>query len=118
MITQTIDAPMTLDLNPSNHAVYAGCDVRKISEDHFRLNTPLDSAVIIIARNIQDIIAGLLPEEREELVLTGSAPPAIYLTALSVAGPFFKKVIHFHGDRQIETEIPQPPPDFQNESED
>ncbi len=109
---------MILDLTPSNRAVYAGCEVEKIEEDRYRLKTPLDFAVIIIARNIQDIVEQMPSEERDELVLTGSAPPAIYLTAQSIAGPFFRKVVHFNGERKIETEIPTPPPYFQIEPED
>lgn len=110
---------MILDLSPSaDNPIYKGCRVVEIEENRHLLETPLDSAVVIIARNIQDMIVDLPAEEREELVLTGSAPPDIYLTAQSMAGPFFKKVIKLNGKTRVEIEIPQPPPNFQIERED
>ncbi|MDB5238993.1 MAG: hypothetical protein JWO00_328 [Candidatus Parcubacteria bacterium] len=111
---------MILDLTPSNRAVYEGCEVVRVSQDRYNLVTPIRIAVAVIARNILEIVSQMPADDRQELVLTGAAKQDIYLTAQSVAGPFFKKVIRLNGITGERVEIPQsqPPLDFQNESED
>lgn len=102
----------TLDLSFGNSDLYRGCKVVPIGDGRYRLDTPLDSATVIVAGNVLEIIKRIPEDERHTLVLTGAVPPVIYLSAFSMASPFFKRVVHFDGNRKIETDIPSPPSDF------
>jgi hypothetical protein len=101
-----------LDLSFSNSDLYRGCKVTPVGDGRYRLDTPLDSATVMVASNALDISKRVSEPEQTTLVLTGGAPPAIYLSVFSIASPFFKRVVHLDGNKKVETDIPSPPPDF------
>ncbi|MFA6095608.1 MAG: hypothetical protein WC767_02085 [Candidatus Paceibacterota bacterium] len=100
----------TVDLSPSNSELYKGCVVRE-SGGKLRLETPMDSATTIVGANALEMLRKIPDEERRVLILTGAAPPTIYLTVYSMLAPFFEKVVHLNGIQRTEVEIPQPPPE-------
>ena len=103
---------MIVDLTPSNRAVYAGCEVNRISEDRYHLKTPLDSAVAIVEANLKEMFSAMPAAERDELVLTGPAPLDIYLKAQSTAWPFFHSIIKVNGKTRVVLKEPTPNPDY------
>ncbi len=105
-----------LDLGFDNTSIYRGCEVRQDESGKHRLKTPLDSALVILAQNLPNLLGTIPLEDRDTLVLTGAVPPAIYLTAQSILGPHFKEVVHFDGNRKVTVTIPTPPEHFQGEA--
>ena len=103
-----------LNLGFENSQVYKGCRVSEYETGKFRLDTPLDSALVIVASNLIELLKTIPKSMRGRLVLTGAVPAAIYMTAQSVLGPFFKQVEHFDGKRKIRMKIPLPPPESHN----
>ncbi|MDE2116898.1 MAG: hypothetical protein KGI79_03425 [Patescibacteria group bacterium] len=103
-----------LNLGFDNKSLYRGCDVEEYEPGKFRLNTPLDSTLTIIAANMLEIVKSVPESKRGRLVLTGAVPPSIFMTAQSVLGPFFKQVEHFDGRRKMRVQIPPHPPNSHN----
>jgi hypothetical protein len=101
-----------LDLGVKQSLVYQGCRVTEFEPGRFRLDTPIDSAVTIVAANLLEIIKTVPESERDTLEFSGAVPSEILLTAQSVLGSFFNKVVFFNGRKKSATDIPQPPDDF------
>lgn len=100
-----------LNLGFDNKELYRGCKVTEYEHGKFRLDTPLDSALVIVASNMLEIVKNIPVAERKVLVLTGPVPPDIYMTAMAVMGPHFKRVDRLDGKRKTRTTIPGPPKD-------
>jgi hypothetical protein len=103
-----------LNLGFENKDLYRGCNIEEIEPGKFRLVSPLDSALIIVAANMLELVKTVPETERKRLVLTGAVPPSIYLTAQSVLGPFFSQIVHFDGKKNSRLAIPKNPPDSHN----
>lgn len=106
-----------LDISFSNPELYRGCRVREFEPGRFRLETPLDSAVVYVAHNALSLARVFAKEGFDTLELTGGVPPSIYLTVFSIMSPFFTEVTHIDGKTKVFTEIPRPPVDFMSEPE-
>lgn len=106
-----------LDISFSNHELYRGCKVREFERGRFRLETPLDSAVVFVAHNALSLAERFAKEGFDTLELTGGVPPAIYMTVFSIMSPFFTEVIHVDGHTKTYTGIPKPPAGFMSEPE-
>ena len=98
-----------LNLGFDNTVLYKGCKVTEFEPGRFRLDTPLDSAVVIAAANMVEILGTIPDSKRGRLVLTGAVPPVFFMTATSILGPHFKQVEHFDGKKKIRIQIPRPP---------
>lgn len=107
-----------LNLGFDNADLYRGCELIPQGGGRYNLATPIDSAVVIVASNLMEMLKAIPEEERDLLVLTGATAPEIVATAASILYPHFKARKFFNGKRKVTTTIPQPPPDFQSERED
>ena len=106
-----------LNLGFDNKDLYKGCQITEYEPGKFRLDTPLDSKLVIVAANMVEILKSVPRSKRDVLVLTGPVPPDIYLTAMSILGPAFKRVDRLDGKRKTSTTIPHPPPHHNGEPE-
>lgn len=107
-----------LDLSLNNTELYEGCKVTVVDKGRYHLDTPTDSAVVIVATNALSLAQRISNKGYDALEITGGVPTPIYLTVFSAMSPFFKEVHHFDGKQKSTTTIPQPPKDFRIEPED
>ncbi|HVT74912.1 MAG TPA: hypothetical protein VHD69_00615 [Candidatus Paceibacterota bacterium] len=106
-----------IDLGLHNPEVYRGCKVTEYEPGKFRLDTIVDSAVVMVASNLSDILRKIPKESRGRLVITGATLPAIMLTAQSILGPHFKQIEYFDGKRKHRVSIPSPPESHNSDPE-
>jgi len=107
-----------LNLGFDNQNLYRNCKVTPIGDGRYRLDTSLDSAVIILAADLLELLKTIPKRDRDCLVLTGAVPAAIYITAQAMLGPFFKKIEHFDGKKRITIpQLPTPPQDFKHQQQ-
>jgi len=67
----------------------------------------MDSAVVIVAANLLEILAVIPDSERNLLVVTGAAPQQVLMTVLSIIAPQFKSLEHLDGNRKLRIRIPR-----------
>jgi hypothetical protein len=106
-----------LNLGFDNAVLYKGCTVSEYEEGRYRLDTPLDSTLVIVAANLIEILGSIPESDRGRLILTGAVPPALFMTAYAVLGPFFKQIEHFDGKKKVRVQIPHPPKHHNGEPE-
>ncbi len=109
-----------LNLGLDNSAVYQGCKITEFEPGRFRLETPRDSAVVIVAANLLKILQTVPVSDRDMLVLVpGGAPEYIRATAQAMLMLAFEELSIYNTREDIMTPIPQrrPPPDFDGEPE-
>jgi hypothetical protein len=80
---------MILDVSLANKELYAGCQIEEIAGRR-NLVTPVTEAVALLGRNIERIVSGLPPGERDQCVLTGAMAIWAYLVV-------FHAVVHRFG---------------------
>ncbi len=106
-----------LNLDLTNRDLYRGCEITEFEPKRFRLVTPDDSATVIVAANLIEILKMIPESNRDELVLTGTGPEIIRMTVQSILQPAFKKLTRHDGRKKTTIEIPQPPDDHDGEPE-
>ncbi len=106
---------LDLRLDPSQR-VFNGLKMTPVG-DRYRLDTPLDSAVVIVATNLLEVLKTIPKGERDRLVITGAVPPQLLLTAQAMLGPHFRTIEFFDGARNVTITIPTPPDDHQGDPE-
>lgn len=97
-----------LDLGFHNEVVYRGCRVTEFEVGKFNLETPIDSAIVIVEANLKSLLETIPEAERDTLVLTGTTRPQILLKAQIIFGPAFRKTEYFDGKRGASTVIHDP----------
>ncbi len=59
-----------------------------------------DEAIPILERNLDRIIGRILPQDREEVVLTGRVPPWVYMVAYGAVWDLFGRVYFSDGKKK------------------
>lgn len=101
----------TLDISLRNARLYHGCKITPVTvkgRETLRLDTPVDSAAVILAANLRQFIQQTSPEEWAEVELTGGMSPWAFMTAQAILTPYLKCLVHYNGQTRIEIPIPGP----------
>lgn len=106
-----------LDLSPGNSDLYRDCKVTDLRDGKYRLDTPLDSAVVIVQANAVELLKRVKAEGYDAIQLTGGVPDPIKFVVYGLAQVLFCKISHFNGNSKIEIDLPQPPEDLDGEPE-
>ncbi len=84
---------MQIDLSLKNTILYAGCEIEEVA-GRLNLTTPVDEAVNIVGRNVQDIME---VEDRQEIKLTGPMAVWAYLVVFHAIVHKFSRVYYDDG---------------------
>ena len=100
-----------LDISLKNQRLYHGCKITPVTvkgRETLRLDTPIDSAAVMLAANLRQLIQETSPEEWSEVELTGGMSPWAFMTAQAVLTPYLKRLVHYNGQIRVEIPIPGP----------
>jgi hypothetical protein len=87
---------MLIDMSLKNTDLYDGCEIEEVA-GRLNLKTPVAEAVNIVGRNVAEFVAGLSPEYRREVTLTGPMAVWSYLVVFHAVVHRFDKVYYEDG---------------------
>ena len=97
-----------------NTRLWQGCTVAPLGDDRYRLETPRDSAKIILEANLDELLERISEEDRGRLVITGGVPQWVLATVLRRFACAFKKLSIHDSRNGTMIEIPNPPADTES----
>ena len=86
----------TIDLSLKNATLYKGCQIEEVA-GRANLVTPIDEAINIIGRNVNEMVSSTPAEERGEVVLTGPMAVWAYLVVFHACVHVFTSVKYSDG---------------------
>jgi len=87
---------MTIDLSLNNTQLYSGCDIETVA-GRLNLTTSIAASIEIVGGNVNDMLSGVTPEERDEVVLTGPMAVWAYLIVFHAVVHRFRRVLYDDG---------------------
>jgi hypothetical protein len=86
---------IVIDLSLNNKELYAGCEIEEVA-GKLNLKTPVNYALNIIGKNLNNIIANILGKE-SEVTLTGGMAIWAYLLVFHLVVHRFNRVYYDDG---------------------
>jgi hypothetical protein len=91
---------MILDLSLKNEALYKGCQIQEVA-GRLNLVTPVADAVQLVGRNVNELVAAVPRDQRNEVTLTGPMAVWSYLVCFHAVVHAFTRVTYDDGRNKV-----------------